>query len=642
MDNYGLLSYSNSKNINVIPKAAFEKALSETFETVSENISKSLGPLGSSATILDGMLTEATKDGYTILKNYRFTNRYKRMIFNLIQEPCSRLNNTVGDGTTTSIVLTNYLFQIYKNKKDELETLYRLPKTFISTWDSTIEEIINKLSSYSKPVSNDEIYHIAYVSSNGNDEVSKTIAKIYNECSSPVIREKDSPTNKTYIEAIKGYELPVNLVSDAYVRNEDLSVEEDDLSILIFDYKIETDLFMKFIVPINEILRSMNKKLLVIAPFYDKFLVETRLRDYQNHEFQKYRAFNLLLGQCDSSQLKDYQIEDFAILANTYVIDQALGKELMEIFDPEQCDIFVRDCLDNPEMKFYNIFGLVKKAQLSCVSGSTFEPIDVEKNEKYQETLKSVYKQLHDRKAVAVDEAKTINIDIYKIQSRINRLEMKNYIYYIGANSALQKKILWDQVEDVIKCVSSAVQHGSLPGCQLSIIKAATEISDEILKAKENNITKLSSDEILKCTILKMIIDAVICTYTTILEGPEKTGILKLIPNWFVPKTSSELETLEGEAREAKIKELRELKLKELSVLIKSKRDSIIKKSIEDNCVFDLETLEFNPNIITSAETDRLVLLAASELVKILISGTQCIYLDADVNNSEVTDLGKM
>lgn len=642
MDNLGLLSYSNSKNINVIPKAAFEKVLSETFETVSENISKSLGPLGSSAMILDGLTPEATKDGFEILKHYRFTNRYKRMIFNLIQAPCYRLNNSVGDGTTTSIVLTNYLFQIYKNKKDELEVLYRLPKTFINTWNQTIDEIIGKLSSYAKPVTNDEIYHIAYVSSNGNEEVSKTIAGIYKECSSPVIKEKDSPTNKTYIEAINGYELPTNLISDAYIRKEDLSVEEENLAILIFDYKVETDLFMKFIVPVNSVLRSMQKKLLVIAPAYDKYLVDTRLHDYQNHEFQQFRSFNLLLSQCDSTKTKDYQVEDFAVLAHTYIIDQTLGRELVNSFDPDDVDSFIRKAEDDKEFPFYHILGSVKKAMLSCLSGSTFEPIDLELNSEYQDLLKSVYKQLADYKAVTSEDEHAYATTIYQTQARINRLEMKNYIYFIGANSGLQKNILWDQVEDVIKCVSSAVQNGSLPGCQLSIIRAATEISDDILKSKDNDALKLSSDEVLKCTILQMIIDAVICTYAAILEGPEKTGILKLIPDWFVPKTDPKLAELKGEEKEKRQKELRDEKFKELQILIKEKRDGIIKESIKRNCVFDLESLDYNPNIITSAETDKLVLLAASELVKVLISGTQCIYLDSELNNSEVTDLGKM
>lgn len=621
MDNFGLLSYSNEKNINVIPKEAFEKALSSTFQTISENISKSLGPLGSSATILDGLRPEATKDGFAILKNYRFTNRYKRMFFNLIKTPCERLNNSVGDGTTTSIVLTNYLFQIYENKKKYLSTLYRLPKTFVSIWDSLVAEIIERVESFAKPISNDDIFHIAYISSNGNKEVSETIAEIYRECSSPVIREKDSPTNKTYVKAIHGYELPMNLVSDAYIRNEDLSVDEEDFVVLIFDYKIETDFCSKVIFPAAEVFRAMGKKLLVMAPAYDKYLVETRLQNYQSSEFQRFRQFSLLIGQWDGGKAKKHQIEDFAVLVNGTLIDQEKEKVILKEFSRiDNVDRFVHDCLDEKIPELENLFGKVEKATMSCVSGSTFIPFDVEKNSRYQELLRSVKKDLEEEKSVTIAEETAYSVDLYEIQSRINRLEMRNYIYYIGADSTLQKKILWDQVEDVIKCVSSSVQHGCLPGCQLSIIKAASEISHEILSNAED-FEKLCSFDKLKLMILSIIIDAVIATYVTVLDGPEHTGILKMIDNWYSYKAED---------------------LEKVQELIKEKRDWIVKESINRNCVFDLESLEFNPNIITSAETDKLVLLAASELVKILISGTQCIYLDADVNNSEVQDLGKM
>ena len=60
----------------------------------------------------------------------------------------------------------------------------------------------------------------------------------------------------------------------------------------------------------------------------------------------------------------------------------------------------------------------------------------------------------------------------------------------------------------------------------------------------------------------------------------------------------------------------------------------IINNSIEQNKTFDLETLEYNENIITSAETDSMVLSVASELIKILISNNQCIFLDTEINEA--------
>ena len=105
------LEYSNKTQSNIIPKEEFESLVQETFGIIADNITKSLGPLGSSATILDGMMTEATKDGYSILMKYCFHNRYKKMIYNLIKAPCTRMNNTVGDGTTTATVLAQAMIK---------------------------------------------------------------------------------------------------------------------------------------------------------------------------------------------------------------------------------------------------------------------------------------------------------------------------------------------------------------------------------------------------------------------------------------------------------------------------------------------------------------------------------------------------
>jgi chaperonin GroEL (HSP60 family) len=120
--------------VNIIQKNEFQELTHQVFGIIADNIGKSLGPLGASATILDGMMTDATKDGFSIFNKYRFHNRYKKMIYNLIKTPCTRLNNTVGDGTTTAIVFAKYLFQLYQLRKNNIETFYRLPRTFVQTW----------------------------------------------------------------------------------------------------------------------------------------------------------------------------------------------------------------------------------------------------------------------------------------------------------------------------------------------------------------------------------------------------------------------------------------------------------------------------------------------------------------------------
>jgi hypothetical protein len=372
--------------------------------------------------------------------------------------------------------------------------------------------------------------------------------------------------------------------------------------------------------------------LLVIAPYYDAYLTGTWLKTYLNTEFQRYRTFNLIFGQFEFGKLAKDQLSDFAVILKSFVIDQNKAKTVMSTFTTmNNPDLFVQTVMDDQSHELYGLFGTVKKAILTCVNGSAFEPDDIDSYEPYQNLLRSVKKELKDTAQTTEIERQSYSMKIFDIESRINSLEMKNYIYYIGADSALQKKILWDQVEDVIKCIRSAVKNGSLPGCQLSIIKATTEIMSDILKSKGDDVSKLTEDDQLSLLILEMIQDAVASVYSTVLMGANGDGILKLIPNWFKYRAD-----IKPDMTEEQIKQAENVVKKQLQQLELDKRLGIIKDSINKNCVFNLETYEFDEHIITSAETDKLVLLASSELVKILISGTQCIYIDAEVNQSEV------
>ena len=199
---------------------------------------------------------------------------------------------------------------------------------------------------------------------------------------------------------------------------------------------------------------------------------------------------------------------------------------------------------------------------------------------------------------------------------------MKNFIYYIGADSDLQKQITWDSVEDVIKCVKSAIKYGVVPGCQISIARACINAMNDIVNVDNtdsnavNELVKNMSNEMkLKFGILNMILNAIKVVYAQVIHGPDGIGIVKTLDRWQYTNNTDE-------AKNALINEAI------------AKGNSIIDESIAINKTFDLESLDFKDSIITSAETDSMVLSVASDLIKILISGNQCIFLDSDVNES--------
>lgn len=603
----GFMEYANYHQCNIIPQEEFEELVTEVFGVIATNISRSLGPLGSSATILNGMMTEATKDGYSILSNYRFNNKYKRLVLNLIKAPCTKMNNTVGDGTTTVIALTNALFQRYRNQEKSLYSLYRLPRELTKCLDSVVEEIIEQIQKRAQaldPTDYDKVFNLAYVVSNGNKEVSSQIAKVYAESKSPVIKLKDSPTNRSYIEAVDGFSFPANAIDSIYVTNEDLSATEQDVMTMLFGQKITRDLLESIIVPVSKVAHLSQKKLLVIAPSYDDYMCETVLGQFANAEIRQFGSVNTLMLQYRMADIEQGQRDDLAVILRSKTINQLVLNDIKEAIQlsPEK---FVSDAYKDPSSPMYRMLGHADTAFISCTNGSIFTSQNIEQDEAYQQALKNAQAELDAIVRSSSMERQSYSHKIYDARARVLQLQMKNYVYYIGADSELQKQILWDSIEDVVKCMRSAIRCGVVPGCQLTIIN----VCKNLLNKCDETTPPLRTE------LLTMIMSACMEVYEMVLHGPDKHGLVKMIKDW-----NTAYQGDEGAAK--------------LAATAVELGYNIIGRSITENRVFDLETRTFNPNIITSAETDVMVLRAATELVKILISGNQCIYVDEEINST--------
>ena len=603
----GFMEYANYHQCNIIPQEEFEELVTEVFGVIATNISRSLGPLGSSATILNGMMTEATKDGYSILSNYRFNNKYKRLVLNLIKAPCTKMNNTVGDGTTTVIALTNALFQRYRNQEKSLYSLYRLPRELTKCLDSVVEEIIEQIQKRAQPLDPtdyDKVFNLAYVVSNGNKEVSSQIAKVYAESKSPVIKLKDSPTNRSYIEAVEGFSFPANAIDSIYVTNEDLSATEQDVMTMLFGQKITRDLLESIIVPVSKVAHLSQKKLLVIAPSYDDYMCETVLGQFANAEIRQFGSVNTLMLQYRMADIEQGQRDDLAVILRSKAINQLVLNDIKEAIQlsPEK---FVSDAYKDPSSPMYRMLGHADTAFISCTNGSIFTSQNIEQDEAYQQALKNAQAELDAIVRSSSMERQSYSHKIYDARARVLQLQMKNYVYYIGADSELQKQILWDSIEDVVKCMRSAIRCGVVPGCQLTIIN----VCKKLLNKCDETTPPLRTE------LLTMIMSACMEVYEMVLHGPDKHGLVKMIKDW-----NTAYQGDEGAAK--------------LAATAVELGYNIIGRSITENRVFDLETRTFNTNIITSAETDVMVLRAATELVKILISGNQCIYVDEEINST--------
>jgi len=489
-----------------------------------------------------------------------------------------------------------------------LDEIFRLPRDFTKALDAVTTKLQERVKAYATPLDPTDyetIYNIAYVVSNGNKEVSETIAKIYSENRSPYIKQKDSPTNKSYISPSEGFDYPANLIDIVFTSNEDNSTIVKNPAIMIFDHKVETDTF-KLIIEICNVMRAMGKKLIIVAPQYDTYMLDTVANKFITTEKARYNESNLVLAQYHTGKVAQYQTEDLCAVLKCRSISVEMDAGIREAYNAKpNVDILVESINEDIEYPFYGVIGQADEVMLSLSGDGVFKACeDIENDPHYKRTLLNAKKDLEDIISKTDEEKLSYSSKIYDANSRVLRLEMKTFIYYVGADSALQKQILWDSIEDVIKCLRSATKYGIVPGCQIDLMKSCTDLIDD----ETDEYGAMSPDAF----IASLIFQALVSVYSLVLRGPNGNGIEKIV---LMKNPDADEDDVDDEEQ------------------------SIINESLRTSVPFDLETATFNSDIITSVETDIMVLTVAVELVKVLISGNQCIFVDAELNDSHQTPI---
>ena len=108
------------KKTNIIEINEFHKAQSITLQQLKDSLIQSFGPMGSNAMILkDNQFNKYSKDGKTILENIRFVGVVEEFCRRDIAEITRNIVTTVGDGTTSAIILSSLIFDGILNAVDE-------------------------------------------------------------------------------------------------------------------------------------------------------------------------------------------------------------------------------------------------------------------------------------------------------------------------------------------------------------------------------------------------------------------------------------------------------------------------------------------------------------------------------------------
>ncbi len=401
-------------------------------KTLSSAVKITLGPKGKIVAIEQSYGSpKLTKDGVSVAKEIDLEDKYENIGAQVLKEVASKTADQAGDGTTTATVLAEALY---------IEGIRNItaganPRKIKKGIDKAVKVVVAELKRISKPIqSNEEIAQVATVSSNGDEEIGKIIAKAMDKVGKDgTITVEEAKGFETTLDIVEGMAFDRGYLSAYFVTDtEKLEAQLEDAYILIYEDKISA---IKEFLPVLQAVAETGKPLLIIAEDIEgealATLVVNRLRAGLKICAVKAPGF----GDRRKSML-----EDIAILTGGEFINKDLGQKLENV-TIEQLGRVKK--------------AIIKKEETTLVDGAGSK------------------KEINDRVSLIkrqINES-TSDYDKEKLQERLAKLTGGVAVIQVGAPTEIELKEKKDRVDDAVHATQAAIEEGILPGGGTAFIR---------------------------------------------------------------------------------------------------------------------------------------------------------------------------
>lgn len=169
---------------NIVPDNIVRETQLKALDIIADAVGNTFGPMGSHTGIVKDLDKNGanidikyTKDGHTVISNILFANPIERSVQNNIEDLTRYIVKEVGDGTTSAALLCRYVFRKLYESKLLSESV--APADLVKDISTAIELVKDEIAKNGRELNIDDIYKIALISTNNNEEISATIAQVY-------------------------------------------------------------------------------------------------------------------------------------------------------------------------------------------------------------------------------------------------------------------------------------------------------------------------------------------------------------------------------------------------------------------------------------------------------------------------------
>ena len=412
---------------------------------LNDSVSSTLGPAGRTVLIKGdyGQLT-VTKDGVSVAKAFReLEDPIESTGAELVQKVSIKSANEVGDGTTTSTLLTYAILEEGLKHVNAGQNAVEIKKGI----DAAVEELKIALNNLTEDISdNQQIKEVATISGNNDEEIGNLIATALEKVGRDgVVAIEESKSGETSLEIVEGMQFDRGYKSPYFVTdNNTMTATLDNPYILIYNGRIGN---VNELVNALTIANSETKSLLIVAEDIDgEALAVTIVNKMRG-------VVNVVAVKApDFGDRRTMALEDLAIITGGQVLSKDKGHKLDKI------DIAtLKQCMGTART------ATIGKDKTTIVDGKGEEAVITARAAEIK---------------TQIDNAGS-PFEKEKLQERLGKLIGGVAIINVGGNSELEIREKKDRVEDALFATKAALEEGIVVGGGTALLYARKSITFE-------------------------------------------------------------------------------------------------------------------------------------------------------------------
>lgn len=336
---------------NIIGTAEFREHVQFVLKKISDSIALTIGPGGGFALIsnIDAQVpVYPTKDGYTVVQEFKFNDQVKYFIAEIVKDISRRMNVNVGDSTTSGIIIAEKLYK-YLSTYDIVNTHPDIgcilpPISMRIILESIRETLLSKLSNNEnyvlknlvREIENEYIQRVATIASNNDSDIGNAVSELFTSRTTNhvFVTAEVGSTDETIINREVGFQFGAGFINPIMANQPDrITCKLIKPKFLLVDGPLTANDISTLHMIIDYVIQDLKQPIVLVAKDFDQvvlnMIVERCTRSTQMkgnvpylHEREPIAALTI---NTEYEKSKD-RMEDLRLLLGCEIVETKKGK----------------------------------------------------------------------------------------------------------------------------------------------------------------------------------------------------------------------------------------------------------------------------------------------------------------------------